>query len=289
MKKKSGGASASNPRPRLTTGPAEAEKQISAQIEKGAGLLSRLNSMKEFSWQDYRHLRRRYNNWHDYNWEMVRSLFDSNEVAIQYSRRTRGLRDYLGGTLDQNTVTFRNALLDGIAALDSIREKLALYQRATPPRGSDQSVESGTDVFIVHGQDEAAKESVARFVEKLDFHPIILHEQPSSGRTIIEKFEDYSDVSYAVVLLTPDDSCAPESNPEKARPRARQNVIFELGFFVGRLGRDHVCVLYKEGVEIPSDYKGVIYVEMDDGAGWKVKLGQEMKEAGMDVDLNKIS
>lgn len=141
---------------------------------------------------------------------------------------------------------------------------------------------------MVHGHDEAAKQAVARFIDDLEHRAIILHEQASAGRTIIEKFEDHADVAYAVVLLTPDDVCAPATEPEQTQARARQNVIFELGFFVGKLGRKGVCVLYKKGVEIPSDYQGVVFVEMDDAEGWKLKVGKEMKEAGLSIDLNLI-
>jgi len=103
-------------------------------------------------------------------------------------------------------------------------------------------------VFIVHGHDEAACEAAARFIEKLGLIAVILHEQPNQGRTLIEKFEAHSGVAFAVVLLTPDDIGATAANPKARRPRARQNVIFELGFFVGAIGRRRVCALYKPGV-----------------------------------------
>ncbi len=141
-------------------------------------------------------------------------------------------------------------------------------------------------IFIVHGHDEASKETVARFVEKLELHPIILHEQPNAGRTIIEKFEDHSNVGFAIVLLTPDDFGAPR-NSHDLKPRARQNVILELGYFIGKLGRGKVCALYKEGVEIPSDYQGVLYIPMDSAGAWRTALAKEIKNAGIEVDLNK--
>jgi len=141
-------------------------------------------------------------------------------------------------------------------------------------------------VFIVHGRDEALKETVARFLEKLDLHPVILHEQPSQGRTVIEKFEGHADVDFAVVLLTTDDLGYPNGEPLKAQSRARQNVIFELGYFIGRLGRSRVCALYKGGVEILSDYEGVVYVSMDDPQGWRLLLAREIKASGIDIDLN---
>ena len=143
-------------------------------------------------------------------------------------------------------------------------------------------------VFLVHGHDEAAREKVARFLEKLEFEVIILHEQPNMGRTIIEKFSDYSDVAYAVVLLTPDDiGGAKGTNTNQLAARARPNVLFELGYFIGKLGRDRVCALHETGVEILSDYSGVLYVTLDVTNAWRLYLAKEMKAAGLPVDMNK--
>jgi predicted nucleotide-binding protein len=144
-------------------------------------------------------------------------------------------------------------------------------------------------VFIVHGHDEAVKQSVARFLEKLDLHPIILHEQPNKGRTIIEKFEAHSDVGFAVVLLTPDDLGGVASTPAKLQPRARQNVILELGYFIGKLGRARVCALYTKGVELPSDIHDVVYVPYDEGGAWRIGLARELNAAGITVDMNRIA
>ena len=149
-----------------------------------------------------------------------------------------------------------------------------------------QEPTTSKDIFVVHGHDESAKEAVARFLEKLGLHPIILHEQPNAGRTVIEKFEVYSNVGFAVVLLTPDDIGTSRASPKQQKFRARQNVVFELGYFVGKLGRERVCALYKEDVEIPSDILGVLFVSMDHGT-WRFQLAKEMKVAGIDIDMNK--
>ena len=144
-------------------------------------------------------------------------------------------------------------------------------------------------VFIVHGHDEAAKHAVARFVEKLGLEAIILDEQPSEGLTIIEKFEKYARIAdFAIVLITHDDVGAPIKKKEELKLRARQNVVFELGYFFHALGRKGVCALYKEGVELPSDIYGVVYVLMDELNAWQLKLAREMKRAGLSVDLNKF-
>ena len=140
----------------------------------------------------------------------------------------------------------------------------------------------------MHGHDEEAKYSLARFLERLGIEVVILHEQPNQGRTIIEIFEDYSDVGFAVVLLTPDDIGGRANDLDGLLPRTRQNVIFELGFFIGALGRERVCALHKGEVEIPSDFSGVLWIRMDGEGAWQLKLARELKAAGFAVDLNKL-
>lgn len=140
-------------------------------------------------------------------------------------------------------------------------------------------------VFVVHGHDVGARETVARFLSRLEFEPIILHEQANQGRTIIEKFTAHGDVGFAVVLLTPDDEgCEAGGKP---RPRARQNVILELGYFVGLLGRERVLALRRGDVEIPSDFTGVLYEDLDARGAWRTRIGQELQAAGYMIDWNK--
>lgn len=143
------------------------------------------------------------------------------------------------------------------------------------------------NVFLVHGHDEAVKHSVARFLEKLGLQVVILHEKPSKSKTIIEKIEDNSEVAFAVILLTPDDVGAAASSRKKLRKRARQNVVFELGYFIGKLGRSKVCALYDSGVELLSDFEGVIYVPYDKAGGWKTRVAAEIKAAGISIDMNQ--
>lgn len=136
-------------------------------------------------------------------------------------------------------------------------------------------------IFIVHGQDDGTKEAVARFISSIGFDPIILHEQPNKGRTIIQKFRDEaSDVGFAIVLLTPDDQT---STGEK---RARQNVILELGFFLGALGPDRVAAIVKGDVETPSDFDGVVYISHQ--GSWKMDVAKELQAAGYDLDWNTV-
>ena len=144
-------------------------------------------------------------------------------------------------------------------------------------------------VFIVHGHDARAKETVARFVERLDLDAVVLDEQPSEGLTIIEKFEKHAGrADFAIILITPDDVGASIEKKNDLKLRARQNVIFELGYFFYALGRRGVCALYKEGVELASDIYGVVYVLMDEFDAWQLTLAREMKRAGLSFDLNKL-
>ena len=143
-------------------------------------------------------------------------------------------------------------------------------------------------VFIVHGRDNELKETVARFIEKIDLSPILLHEQSNKGKTIIEKFEECSDVGFAVVLMTPDDIGYNTQTPDEKKSRARQNVVFELGYFIGKLGRTRVAAIVKGDIEIPTDISGVVYIGVDGGGAWKFALAKEIKAAGYNIDLNKV-
>lgn len=143
-------------------------------------------------------------------------------------------------------------------------------------------------VFIVHGRENETKETVARFVQKMGLKPIILHEQPNTGLTVIEKLETFSKVSFAVILLTPDDVGGLASDKYNLRARARQNVILEMGYFLGKLARNRVCALYKQNIEIPSDYEGVLYIELDEKGGWKTKLAQEFVHAGLSINVSGL-
>jgi predicted nucleotide-binding protein len=138
-------------------------------------------------------------------------------------------------------------------------------------------------IFVVHGHGKREHE-IARYLEHLKFNPIILHEQANQGRTVIEKFESHSDVGFAVVLLTPDDlGRAAEAPADQMKYRARQNVILELGYFIGRLGRDRVCALMEGEVELPSDIVGVLWEPLDSSGAWKQRLVHELKAARYDV------
>jgi predicted nucleotide-binding protein len=147
-------------------------------------------------------------------------------------------------------------------------------------------------IFLVHGRDEAAKHAVARFLEtRVGLDVVILSERPNKGRSILTKFREEGDgAAFAVILMTPDDLghlrpelLPPGSAAPAATMRPRQNVIFEMGFFIGQFGVDRVCALVPPGVERPSDYDGIVYVPYDDAEGWQRKLVTELHAANVPV------
>ena len=232
-------------------------------------------------------------------WEM----FAREAAVITFGRNSNQFRDfqairYSPGAYfpDTNDSQIQAAHVKGLGSAEAVFESMIdVIEEYWEEDGNSPDITNATvnfaqnlnKVFVIHGQDESAREAVARFLEKLELEPVILHELPNKGRTIIEKFEDYADVKFAVVLLTPDDAGRPAGNGNGLEARARQNVIFELGFFIGKLGRKRVCALLKDGVETPSDYDGVVYIKLDCAGGWRMKLIQELKAANFDVDANR--
>ena len=179
-------------------------------------------------------------------------------------------------------------LLDIILHSLLLEESLPHETEATSPSFNQQN----NNIFIVHGHDDVMKLTVKDYLTKLGLNPIILHEQLDEGDTIIEKFErEAKNVSYAIILLSPDD-VGKAIDADAYHPRARQNVILELGFFTGKLGRKRTFNLLKnspEGeLEQPNDFSGVVYHPFDSGGGWKMKLGQSLKAAGFDINFNLL-
>ena len=173
-----------------------------------------------------------------------------------------------------------------------LKSRIDDLQERTQDDSSDRTKIAATSqldsrkIFVVHGHDHGTKETVARFLGKLDLEPIILHEHPDRGKTLIEKFIAHAeDVQVAVVILTTDDLASSKTLPDTKEFRARQNVVFELGFFVGKLGRERTFALVEKGVSLPTDIHGVVYIPLDDGE-WRMKLVRELKAAGLDVDAN---
>ena len=176
-----------------------------------------------------------------------------------------------------------NALALLNAAVKSLNEQLEEDPSETVLPVAEELAETRVSlrqVFLVHGHDQGLKEEVARFLQKAHLDVVILHERPNKGRALINKFRDEARASrFAVVLISPDDAGGPASGQQN--PRARQNVVFELGFFIGALGPENVAAIVKGSVEIPTDYEGVAFIPYE---RWKIDLAKELDEAGLKFD-----
>ena len=238
--------------------------------------------------------------WSEHNKTLLKSLFSNSTMADRcwiFNDYTPSINAWLpGGDLTveeefQQLVTkFRKRMDDQINDLEGIHDELDLIPEQHSG-SSDQDITKGNKVFIVHGRDLDAAEVIARAVEKLGLEAVILHEKPDEGKTIIEKLEARAkNASFAIVLLTPDDVGNLKDKADLgSNPRARQNVIFELGYFIGKLGRKRVRSIYKGEVESPSDIDGILYVKMDKSGAWRQKLTQEMKSAGLPIDESRTT
>jgi predicted nucleotide-binding protein len=249
----------------------EAEKLIDAQLKKGQKFVK--TTIKNNN--EMINVMTQLNSWDKENVQLLTEIFKNQFISEQYQ------------SINLKKVSL--SIISGPKQFDRNKENFQ-FNVKTKLKFLENLIRNikGIKIFVVHGHDESSKISVARFLEKIDLKPIILHEQPNKGRTIIEKFEQYSEVDFAIVLLSPDDIGYPKGKEEEAKSRARQNVIFELGFFIGKLGRNKVCALYKEGVEIPSDYSGVLYKRFDGHGGWQLELAREIDGAGIKLDFNKL-
>lgn len=163
--------------------------------------------------------------------------------------------------------------------------EIPLSHAPSPGPEAESPASFNRKIFIVHGRDEGSRETVARFIERIKFGAVILHEQANRGDTVIQKIERHSDVGFAIVLLTPDDVGGLAGQGQRSRPR--QNVLLELGYFFGKLGRDRVCALIGDSsMDLPSDFGGIVWVPLDSNGGWKIAVAKELEAAGFEVDWN---
>lgn len=183
----------------------------------------------------------------------------------------------------------RRGVQRGVALLEAAITKVEIDDDLSADQPASADVPERTEIFIVHGHDEGQKEAVARFVQDLTGKkPIILHERVSSSATLIEKLERFAKTAaYAIVIATCDDVGRLATDTDD-RPRARQNVILELGYFFGALGRENVALLYETGLDRPSDTNGILHIELDGTRQWRVALAQEMEAAGFEIDWDAL-
>jgi len=177
--------------------------------------------------------------------------------------------------------------------IESYIEELDIYIKDRKDIVETESITDAIEinrnkVFIVHGHDELALEQVIAFIKDIKLEPIVLKNQASLGNTIIEKIEEYSDGGFAIVLYTPCDIGASINDKDNMKNRARQNVVFEHGYLIGKLGRKNVCALVKGDIEKPNDISGLVYIELDNQKAWRFNIARDMKKLGYDIDLNNL-
>lgn len=247
----------------------EARARLVDRIEKGQELSQvQINSPESFEAAKHD-----YQKWSAFNTELLKQLFTTDTLSKEYARSGSIAVMSMGReSLDHMIAKHQEDLTDKLRRLDSIVERLDLYPlspallaAATSEQERPEPTARSKKVFVVHGRDELSKTSLEVFLHEIGLEPIVLHRQADEGQTIIEKFEKHAEVGYAFILLTPDEvaylaeeDALPDNERSKER-RARPNVIFEFGYFVGRLGRSRVCCIYTADVSLPSDVHGMIY------------------------------
>jgi predicted nucleotide-binding protein len=242
--------------------------------------------------EDFTKLRSDFSSWNDYNLELLKQSF-----SVEYNTYRKNYDDSgtwsgtrirtVGATTQpgEQLQKLLNKISSKTSNLERLEQKIKILKSNTPITEKNTPPERDkTKVFIVHGHDDSTKNEVARFVEKLGFDAIILHEQASAGKTIIEKIEHFSNVGFGIVLYTACDVGAKAGNEANLNHRARQNVVFEHGYLIGKIGRENVCALVKGNVEKPNDISGVVYVSLDDE--WKIQLAKELINCGYDFDAS---
>ncbi len=241
------------------------------------------------AWQELRELRSRVSQWRDYNRTWLRMNLGG-EAAEEYEQAST--HPYFGASDSPATdLRFLHEDIESeISKLQSIYDRLDLWAPQDDRTSASSKAQPSHDgpIFIVHGSDTLRAERVARTVkEATGRQTIILREQASLGRTLIEKFEQHAAIaSYAIVVLTPDDKGGHKDQGEH-RPRGRQNVIFEMGYFYGILGRSRVCVLVHPDVERPSDMDGIVYISFEDSGAWETELFRELEHAQIHTDMSR--
>jgi len=239
-----------------------------------------------------------FTDWREHTIAELKAVYDGDAISIEFDVWTHWTEHTSPRSAFPNA---KSSLETGLNKLRDLVERLPLAVEPEPLQARPGKVEKvshdrdpapdGPNVFIIHGRSAGGfLDSVARFIEQLGLSPVILAEQASEGRTLIEKFEVKAlDVGYAIALLTPEDRAyGPEDEPPPRPNRARQNVMLELGYFMARLGRKNVVALQQEGLEVPTDILGIVYIPLDDGGAWKTLLARELRAAGYDIDLRKF-
>jgi predicted nucleotide-binding protein len=273
--------------PSLKVSATEAEQMIARGTSEAEELLQAADDVRDA--ETFETWTRDCERWDARTKTALDSVFDGPCPEEFHDAATGAIFRQVGQGNDQTFLYRQEAIKRGINTLRSIGERLEFLAEPVPEAETRPTTPGGRQVFVVHGRDRALREQVARLLDRLDLEPIVLEEQAGRGRTILEKFEDHAlSVGYAVVLMTADDfGRGPDEADWPENPnRARQNVVLELGYFMGALGRPRVAALLAPGVEQPSDIHGLLYIST--AGAWELQLAKEMRDAGLPVDLNRL-
>ncbi|SRX76517.1 TIR domain-containing protein [Aequorivita antarctica] len=270
------------------------EKELEDRIAIGESIIEdRIENDEDFG-----NAKSQYSEWTDYNLELLKQSFNNpaNEYWRSYDNCTQTVgftMSVIGGARpkpNQDLVNFLRRVELKLGNLTKLKNKINLLNSDVEDEvllSDNTPIEINmSQVFIVHGHDDLTKITVESFIKDLGFEPIILHKQASSGKTIIEKIEAYSNVGFGIVLYTPCDVGSKQMEKLDLKPRARQNVVFEHGYLIGKIGRENVCAIVKDNVETPNDITGVVYIALN--GEWKIDLAKELRNSGYKVDMNKV-
>lgn len=294
----------------LTMNRSSFERLIHSQLKQGKALLQRniaedtttvinrgrcILRAQEYEEDELNLFRSDFKKWDAFNGDLLSRAFDGINSPYSYYREYGRIGDPYNILGEDSVKEIKHQVSEKITYLESIIDRLPIIpsdemkEFSTPMNvlNNKQNSNITNNVFIVHGHDTGLKNEVARFITELGYSPIILHEQPSSGKTIIEKIESYTDVCFAIVLYTPCDMGA-INGASDFKPRARQNVVFEHGFLSGKIGRERVCALIKDDVEKPGDMDGIVYVTYDTRGAWKKDIAREMEAIGLDINYKAL-
>jgi len=273
---------------------------ISREVFKSA-LIDQISKGKQLSSTDIQTeeqlnpLAKNFSLWDDYNKEFLKSAFNNpqneHKYAYEHAGKFIGVEDVIRGANIHNPNHRYKTLIQRIEArtgqLESILGRVDLIHSEveTPilENTADENSFLNPIVFIIHGHDEEMKRSVQLFLTRGELQDIILHERPDKNRTVIEKLiEEGANASYVIALLSPDDV------QEDGTVRARQNVLLEIGYFIGKLGREKVRLLRRGDTIIPSDLQGILYDNFDSEGAWRIKLAKEIKAVGIPINVENI-
>lgn len=229
------------------------------------------------------------------DWQIYQPSIELDPGALSRNYQAMGSSLNGGGDFRPGTPKYKADLVDSITigkeralslleqAVGGLIERLQL----SPAEPLPQTRQPDGKVFLVHGRDDAAKNEVALFLQRIGLDAVVLHLKPNRGRHLLTKFRETSEgASFAVVLMNADDEGGLAGQP--SQKRARQNVVFELGYFIGKLGPENVTALVVEGVEKPSDFDGIAYIGFDFRGGWKSELARELHAAKIPFEHSKV-